>query len=165
MIGICMQELLIRYCQFRYGDVVEISKDEWVSQVTDASKTGVCVCVHLYNDSLVECQLMDECLLNLAPRFPYVKFLKIRATSAVENWPEKNLPTLFVYKAGELKEQLITLRSVGGKSMKPEGAQPLCLNFNMCCSNNSMVCFMFRFGVVVGSAWSDYYFGIGGESS
>jgi hypothetical protein len=125
-----IRQLQTEIARARFGDVVEIAKDEWVSQVTEGSKNGVCVCVHLYNNSFVECQLMDECLLNLAPRFAYVKFLKIRATSAVENWPEKNLPTLFVYKNGELMDQLITLRSVGGKTMKTEGrnSRRECLN-------------------------------------
>jgi hypothetical protein len=56
----------------------------------------------------------------LAARFKYVKFVKIRSTQAIENWPERNLPTVFFYNEGELKNQLITTKSVGGKSMKPE---------------------------------------------
>jgi len=103
----------------RFGDVVEIIKDEWISQVTDGSKAGYWVIVHLYQDSVIECRLVEEALQQLAPRFKYVKFLKIRSTQAIENWPERNLPTIFAYKDGSMQKQLLTLKEVGGKTMKP----------------------------------------------
>lgn len=103
----------------RFGDVVEIIKDEWISQVTEGSKAGYWVVVHLYQDSVIECRLVEEALQQLAPKFKYVKFLKIRSTQAIENWPERNLPTIFVYKDGNMQKQLLTLKEVGGKTMKP----------------------------------------------
>lgn len=87
--------------------------------MTDCSKT-CWVAVHLYQDSIVECGLVDEAMTVLAARFKYVKFVKIRSTQAIENWPERNLPTVFFYNEGELKTQLITTKSVGGKNMKAE---------------------------------------------
>lgn len=81
------------------------------------------VLVHLYQDGLVECRLMDECLGALAKRFRYVKFIKIRSTQAVENWPDSKLPTLFLYRDGVLKTQSITLSQFGGKTMKPEDVE------------------------------------------
>jgi hypothetical protein len=60
-------------------------------------------------------------MMRLAPKFKYIKFVKIRSTQAIENWPEKNLPTVFFYHGGELKTQLITLTSVGGKKMTADG--------------------------------------------
>lgn len=76
---------------------------------------------HLYQDSIVECRLVEEAMMRLAPKFKYIKFVKIRSTQAIENWPEKNLPTIFFYHGGELKTQLITLAAVGGKKMTTEG--------------------------------------------
>ena len=49
-----------------------------------------------------------------------VKFLKILSTAAVENWPDRNLPTLFLYKGGELRTQLLGLKKVGGRGMGVE---------------------------------------------
>lgn len=115
-----MSELREASARNRFGDVVEIVKDEWVREVTDASKS-CWVIVHLYQDYITECRLLENALLILASKFKYIKFLKIRSTQAVENWPEKNLPTLFLYHEGELKQQMITLKQVGGKSMKTEG--------------------------------------------
>ena len=104
----------------RYGEVTEIIKDEWIREVTEGS--NACdVLVHLYQDSMVECQLMDEVLRVLASRFKYIKFLRIKYNQAIENWPERNLPTVFVYSKGVLKTQLITLNSVGGKKMNASG--------------------------------------------
>jgi hypothetical protein len=104
----------------RFGEVVEIIKDEWIREVTDGSKSSPVV-IHLYQDSMVECQLVDEGLRNLASRFKYVKFLRIKYNQAIENWPEKNLPTVFVYENGAMKTQLITLNKIGGKKMTAAG--------------------------------------------
>lgn len=79
------------------------------------------VVTHLFQDSFVECQLLDEVMTKLAPKFPKVKFLRIKSTHAVENWPERNLPTLFLYHNGELQHQMMTLQSVGGTAMLPDG--------------------------------------------
>ncbi len=99
---------------------MEISKDEWIKEVTEASRS-CWVLVHLYQDSVIQCRLLEECLQVISRQFRYLKILKIRATSAVENWPERNLPTLFLYYEGELKEQLITLSAVGGNAVTAAG--------------------------------------------
>ncbi len=115
-----LQQLQQERFRNRFGDVTEIAKDEWVTQVNEASKASWVV-VNLYQDSVVECRLLEETLRVIAAKFKYIKCLKIRSTQAIENWPERNLPTLFVYEGGELKHQLITLKEVGGKTMKPLG--------------------------------------------
>lgn len=104
----------------RFGDLSEIVKDEWVREVTESSKACTVV-VHLYKDSIVECNLLDECLRVVAPKFKYVKFLRIKFDQAIENWPERNLPTLFIYSGGSLQGQLITAGQVGGKKMAAAG--------------------------------------------
>lgn len=100
----------------RFGELLEISKVDWVREVTEGSK-ACAVVVHLYENALVECQLMDEVLAVLAAKFRYIKFLRIKYDHAIENWPQRNLPTLFVYENGALKTQLMTLKTVGGLQM------------------------------------------------
>lgn len=104
----------------KFGDVNEISKGDWIKEVTEDS-SNCWVVTHLFQDSLVECQLMDEAIKVLAKKFPMVKFLRIKSTHAVEDWPERNLPTLFLYHGGELQHQLMTLQSVNGTAMLPDG--------------------------------------------
>lgn len=103
----------------KFGDVNEVSKGDWMKEVTEDSK-NCWVVTHLFQDALVECQLMDETLRTLAKKFPAVKFLRIQSTHAVENWPERNLPTLFLYHEGELQHQVMTLHSLGGTAMVPD---------------------------------------------
>jgi len=114
-----LKELQQKAVLNRHGEVLEIVKDDWVREVTEGSNSCAVV-IHLYENSMVECQLVDEALSRLAPRFKYIKFLKIKYNQAIENWPERNLPTVFVYEKGALKTQLITLNSVGGKTMKAQ---------------------------------------------
>jgi len=114
-----IQELKLKTLQNRFGDVQEIVKADWLREVNETSKT-CWVVISLYQDSIVESRLLDEILLVLAPKFKYIKFLKIKAQQAVENWPESRLPTLFLYNEGELKHQLFTLNELGGKSTKAD---------------------------------------------
>lgn len=104
----------------RFGEVFDIVKNDWVREVTEASNSSI-VIVHLYESSIVECEVMDEAMRQLAPKFKYLKFLRIKSTHAIENWPEKNLPALFIYEDGAMKTQLITLKALDGKSSKAEG--------------------------------------------
>lgn len=69
----------------------------------------------------MECRLLEEVLLAAARQFRAVKFLKIVSTNAVENWPDRNLPTLFVYHDGELSTQLLGLKKLGGRSTNIKG--------------------------------------------
>ena len=105
----------------RFGEVFDIVKNDWIREVTEASNS-VTVIVHLYENSIVECEVLDEAMRQLAPKFKYLKFLRIKSTHAIENWPEKNLPALFIYEDGAMKTQLITLKALDGKSSKAEGA-------------------------------------------
>ena len=41
--------------------------------------------------------------------------MRIRSILAVENWPERNVPTFFVYKDGELKTQVLAGRAPTGR--------------------------------------------------
>ncbi|KAJ1424854.1 thioredoxin-like protein [Ochromonadaceae sp. CCMP2298] len=101
----------------RFGEVVDIVKNDWVREVTEGSNHCT-VIVHLYEDCITECQVMDEALRQLAPKFKYLKILRIKASQAIEKWPEMNLPTLFVYEGGSLKTQVLTLGELDGKSTK-----------------------------------------------
>ena len=112
----------------KFGSLNEISKGDWIKEVTEASN-DCWVVTHLYQDAIVECQLMDETLRVLAKKFPMVKFLRIKSNHAVENWPERNLPTIFTYNCGELQHQLMTLKEVGGSAMLPDGEVLLSIYF------------------------------------
>jgi len=112
-----IEELKRKRYQERFGDVRDIARDEWISEVTEGSST-CWVVVHLYQDSVEDCNLLNEFLSQLAQKFREIKFLRIKSNLAVENWPDRNLPALFLYNGGELKYQLVTLRQLRGRSVE-----------------------------------------------
>ncbi|KAJ0407593.1 hypothetical protein ATCC90586_006236 [Pythium insidiosum] len=103
----------------KFGDVLPITKDDWTREVTDASKE-TWVIAYLWDSALQECRLMDEVLREVAKRHRDVKFVSIQALACIENWPSRNCPTLFMYHEGELKNQLLGIRKLGGLEMKVE---------------------------------------------
>lgn len=50
---------------------------------------------------------MHQLLTQLAFRHKYAKFLKIKGTDAIKNFPDRNCPALLIYKDGELQKQFI----------------------------------------------------------
>lgn len=50
----------------RFGEVYEISKADWVREVTEASNSAWVV-AHLYEDGIVECRVMEVGLDTHAP--------------------------------------------------------------------------------------------------
>ena len=53
-------------------------------------------------------------------RFPAVKFLKSISTTCIPNYPDKNLPTIFVYFEGAMKSQLAGPLNFRGMNMSSE---------------------------------------------
>ncbi|KAG0724114.1 Phosducin-like protein 3 [Chionoecetes opilio] len=49
-----------------------------------------------------------------------VKFLKAISTTCIPNFPDRNLPTIFVYSEGQMKRQLIGAASFGSDRIKLE---------------------------------------------
>ena len=93
-------------CALCVGGVSEIEKADWVREVNDVSREAWVV-VHLYQDYVVESSQLAEAMRQLAPKHRRVRFVSIKATSAVENWPDHKLPALFLYRHGEMQHQLI----------------------------------------------------------
>ncbi|RZC33247.1 NADH dehydrogenase [ubiquinone] complex I, assembly factor 7 -like [Asbolus verrucosus] len=90
----------------KFGTVGEISAQDYVQEVNKAGE-GIWVILHLYKQGIPLCALINEHMRNLAPRFPTVKFLKSISTTCIPNYPDKNLPTIFIYFEGELKNQIV----------------------------------------------------------
>jgi len=72
------------------------------------------VVVVLTSTSVPECELIEGFLPSLATRFPATKFCKIASQSAIERWPDANLPTIFCYQNGEMQHQLLGHKQCGG---------------------------------------------------
>ncbi|CAN7995998.1 unnamed protein product, partial [Ixodes pacificus] len=101
----------------RYGDVREISADDYVEQVNKAGE-GVWVVLHLYQPGVPYCTLISQHLSHLASKFPTTKFLKSVATNCIPNYPDRNVPTIFVYRDGQLCKQFVGPDVFGGMKLK-----------------------------------------------
>ncbi|KAK0082557.1 hypothetical protein PV325_010194 [Microctonus aethiopoides] len=104
----------------KYGEVREISAQDYVSEVNNAGE-DVWVILHLYKSGIPLCTLINQYLSSLARKFPATKFLKSISTTCIPNWPDKNLPTLFIYHNGIMVKQIIgPIELRGMKLTEPE---------------------------------------------
>lgn len=103
----------------RYGSVIPISGSDFVREVSQAPE-DVWVVVVLYKDGYPECGLLLQSLEELATKYPGTKFVKIISTDCIPNYPDRNLPTLLVYKNGAVKGNYVGLHSFG-RRCTPEG--------------------------------------------
>lgn len=90
----------------KFGSVGEISGKDYIQEVNNAGE-GIWVVLHLYQRGVPFCSLLNQHICELARKFPATKFLKSIATTCIPNYPEKNLPTLFIYYEGQMKRQFI----------------------------------------------------------
>lgn len=101
-----MQELK-RLQEGAFGSVEEISRSDFVRDVTEASRSHP-VLVYLYQSSNYECQKFGRWLhTEAAPQNPKIKFVQIVATRCIQDYPDSNLPTLILYRNGAVQKQLL----------------------------------------------------------
>ncbi|GAA5891083.1 hypothetical protein JCM5296_007371 [Sporobolomyces johnsonii] len=107
----------------KFGRVYPIGKVDYKREVTDASLeelegepegwgTGV-VCV-LFKDYIPESKHLLPILDQLAALYPSTKFVKIVSDHCIENYPDKNVPTMLVYRKGQMMGQIVGLGACGG---------------------------------------------------
>ncbi|XP_074011114.1 phosducin-like protein 2 [Numenius arquata] len=103
----------------KYGELTEICGEQYVKEVTNAPE-DVWVIIRLYRSSIPLCLLVNDHLSLLARKFPEVKFLKAIVNSCIQNYHDRYLPTILVYKTGEIKGRFIGAAECGGISLKVE---------------------------------------------
>lgn len=67
------------------------------------------------------CLLVNEHLSQLARKFPEAKFVKAIVNSCIEDYHDTCLPTILIYKSGEIKGRFIGVAECGGIYLKVEG--------------------------------------------
>ncbi|CAL8371197.1 unnamed protein product [Arctogadus glacialis] len=102
-----------------FGSLEEISGQDYVKEVNQAGE-GIWVVLHLYKQGIPLCTLINQHLAELARKFPQAKFLKSISTNCIPNYPDRNLPTVFVYHEGEMKAQFIGPLVFGGMNLKAD---------------------------------------------
>lgn len=90
----------------KFGSVREITGEEYVNEVNKAGE-DIWVVLHLYARGIPFCALLNQYFTELAAKFPTVKFIRSIAQTCIPNFPEKNLPAIFIYHNGQLKKQFL----------------------------------------------------------
>lgn len=71
--------------------------------------------------SIPLCALINQHLSRLAAKFPATKFLKSISTTCIPNYPDRNLPTFFIYYEDEMKAQIVGPLEFGGMNLTVDG--------------------------------------------
>ncbi|KAF7718440.1 Phosducin-like protein [Penicillium ucsense] len=101
-----------------FNQVYPLQKVDYAREVTEASNNAY-VFVHLTSPSAnVESRVLTELWRQMAAKFGDIKFCEIRADMCIEGYPERNTPTILVYKDTEIRKQLVTLRELNGPRTK-----------------------------------------------
>ncbi|KAJ4410564.1 Proteolipid protein 2 [Gnomoniopsis sp. IMI 355080] len=101
-----------------HGSVYPLSKPDYQREVTEASQNGpVFVNLTSSTNTNVEARVLSDLWRQAAKEYGDIKFCEMRAEQAIENYPEKNCPTILVYKNGDIVKQVVTLALVGGVRM------------------------------------------------
>lgn len=111
-----MAEIKKMQAKASFGTVGEISGQDYVNEVNKAGD-GIWVVLHLYKQGIPLCALINQYLTILAAKNPNVKFLKSISTTCIPNYPDRNLPTIFVYYEGDMKKQLAGPHNFRGMNM------------------------------------------------
>lgn len=114
-----------------FNQVYPLQKVDYGREVTEASKEAF-VLVNLTSQGAnVESRVLTELWRQLASKFGDIKFCEIRADMCIEGYPERNTPTILVYKDTEIRRQLVTLRELKGVRTKLEGDYSLLIHIHL----------------------------------
>lgn len=103
-----------------FGFISEVTPDRYLKEVYEED-SRVVVCVHLYNNNVEACPLLNRYLESLCRELPHMKFLKMNVSqnsqnnnhscddylSAIINIDKAALPMLILVRAGEVLHTLV----------------------------------------------------------
>ncbi|KAL8913554.1 MAG: hypothetical protein Q9171_001637 [Xanthocarpia ochracea] len=121
-----------------FNQVYPLQKPDYSREVTDASKKSF-VLVHLTSSlgTNVESQLLTELWREMARKFGDIKFCEMRGDMCIEGYPDKNTPTILVYRDGDIKRQIVTLRELAGTKTGIKDLQRLLIDVGALEGNDS----------------------------
>ena len=92
-----------------------LQKPDYAKDVTEtSSKAFVFVNLTSSMGNNVESRVLTELWRQLAVKYGDIKFCEIKADMCIEGYPERNTPTILIYKDGDIKRQVVTLRELNG---------------------------------------------------
>jgi hypothetical protein len=101
-----LEELKELAKKHRFGKVIELRKQDYIAEVTNAPK-DVYVVLHLYQTYNDSSNILGRIFDNLANKHMFTKFMKIVATNCVDKFKDEDVPGVIVYHNGNLVKQFI----------------------------------------------------------
>lgn len=121
-----------------YNQVYHLQKPDYASDVTEASqKAFVFVLLTSSLGTNTESALLIQLWRQLADRFGDVKFCQMQANLCIEGYPERNTPTILIYKDGDIKRQLVTLKELQGEKTSMDDMEKLLVSVGALKQNDS----------------------------
>ncbi|WPH00955.1 phosducin-like protein 2 [Acrodontium crateriforme] len=115
-----------------YNQVYPVSKPDYAREVTEASqKSFVFVLLTSSSGTNFESQLMTELWRELAKKFGEIKFCQMQANLCIDGYPDRNTPTILVYKDSQIKRQIVTLKELNGNATKMEDVEKVLLSLEV----------------------------------
>ncbi|GAB5358880.1 hypothetical protein AAMO2058_000497000 [Amorphochlora amoebiformis] len=114
-----MAEMKAAMSKNKFGEVYQLSEQDYKAQVSEASKQGdgVYVFLHLFAFGKLECRLLNQHMATVANKFKYVKFCKIVGSECIRNFPDSKCPTVLIYYKGNIYKTIEGISEFGGKRM------------------------------------------------
>eukprot|EP01132_Coremiostelium_polycephalum_P009111 gene9111-11163_t len=113
-----------------FGSLRQITADEYVNEI-DNEPPNIFIIIHLYQNYVPECVLLNEVLSQMAVKYKGIKFLKILSTDAKANYHDAALPSLLVYIGGDLLVSFIPLTEELGSKFDTEDLELLLSGYDI----------------------------------
>ncbi|KAK0510300.1 hypothetical protein JMJ35_007694 [Cladonia borealis] len=123
-----------------FNQVYPLQKPDYARDVTEASHKAF-VLVHLTSSlgTNAESRLLTELWREMARKFGDIKFCEMRADLCIDGYPERNTPTILVYRDGDIKKQVVTLRELKGQHTAVKDLQDLLIGVGAIKANDHRV--------------------------
>ena len=102
----------------RFGTVQTLKRDDYMAEVNQAGE-GVGVVVFLFKPRHYLSAYTLVLIEQLARRHAHVKFMQIESNECIPDYPDRNLPTLLVYRDDDLLGQCVGASAFGGSARSP----------------------------------------------
>lgn len=117
-----MAELSTLTIKSVYNQVYPLQKVDWPREVTEEShKAFILVLLTSSHGTNTESQILIEIWRELSKKFGEIKFCQIRGDLCIDDYPDRNTPTILVYKDADVKKQIVTLRELRGQQTTSQG--------------------------------------------
>lgn len=112
-----MREMIAQAgCLPHFGKVIHLKSSDAFLDAIDKEHKSVTVVIHLYEDVVEACHVMNGCLISLAQDYQCVKFCKMSGSMAgvSKKFKASGVPALLIYKSGQMIGNFVRITDVLG---------------------------------------------------